>query len=110
MSLPPSRPSTGRSCPPTARAGSNPRVAHPRERCLERGKSAARRGALLGQERERERERCVSAADASTNGPVQARKDSRHVRPPRKHVKTTPHVAIRLPLPTSPDKRLKPVL
>ena len=59
--------------------------------------------------RERERERCVSAADASTYGRVLAHADPPHVCPQRKQAKTTPHVAIRLPLPTSPDKRLKPV-
>jgi hypothetical protein len=51
---------------------------------------AVRPAALAGQERERERERCVSAADASTNGRVQARSNPRHVCPQRTHAKTAP--------------------
>jgi hypothetical protein len=45
--------------------------------------------------RERERERCVSAADASTYGTETARGDPWHVCPQLTHAKTTPHVLIR---------------
>ena len=40
--------------------------------------------------RERERERCISNADASTYGPVRPRGDSRHMCPARTHAKTAP--------------------
>jgi hypothetical protein len=63
--------------------------------------------------RERERERCVSSADASTYGPEWARCDPWHVCPQLTHAKTTPHHAIRLsPLPRSMcvlQKRLKSI-
>ncbi len=45
--------------------------------------------------RERERERCVSAADASTYSAEWARDDPWHVCPQLTHAKTTPHVLIR---------------
>jgi hypothetical protein len=41
--------------------------------------------------RERERERCVSAADTSTYGPMRARGDTHHTCPQRTHAKTIPH-------------------
>ena len=47
-------------------------------------------------ERERERERCISSAEASTYGPVRARGDPWHVCPQLTHAKTTPHHAIRV--------------
>src|SRR4029077_15429500 len=51
---------------------------------------------LLDQERrwrkrERERERCISAADASTYGPKRARGNPPHVCPGRTHAKAAPH-------------------
>jgi hypothetical protein len=50
--------------------------------------------------RERERERCVSSADASTYGPYWPRGDSRHVCPARTHAKTAPSPKrFRFPLP-----------
>jgi hypothetical protein len=69
--------------------------------------------------RERERERCVSAADASTYGPMRARNDPRHICPRRTHVKqslfmrsgTSPrcHSSAKA-LETSPEDRPKPDL
>jgi len=59
--------------------------------------------------RERERERCVSAADASTYGTLWAHNDSRHVCPRKTHAKTTPlHAVQPSPYYVSPVKRLKP--
>ena len=63
---------------PSPRRGREPAMI----RCLDQGR--------YWDKRERERERCVSAADASTNGPVQARSNPRHVCPQRTHAKTTP--------------------
>ena len=70
-----------------------PRKGHPND-------SASGENQLLDEgrcwgKRERERERCVSAADASTYGTQRARGDSRHVCPQLTHVKTTPLHAIR---------------
>ena len=41
-------------------------------------------------QRERERERCVSDADASRYEPLRARTDPHHICPHRTHAKTTP--------------------
>jgi hypothetical protein len=67
----------------------------PPTRAPERPVRAKRRGAgfspLSGAERERERERCVSDADASSYGPALGAIDPRHECPQRTHAKTTPH-------------------
>src|SRR4029077_11965150 len=77
------------------RAGANRNTrrhhaAPPTRRLRTQRDPAARPEALLGQERERERERCVSAADASTYGPKRARSNPQHVCPKRTHAKTAP--------------------
>jgi hypothetical protein len=68
--------------------------------------SAVRPGVLQGQERERERERCVSAADASTYGRTRVRNDPLHICPQRTHAKTTPHHLDTDPSPKGPCKTL----
>jgi hypothetical protein len=66
------------------------------------GNSGVRPGALDGAERERERERCVSDADASSYGPFRARNDPQHICPKRTHANTTPHHPDPVPLPYVP--------
>jgi hypothetical protein len=82
-------------------------VSYPAKRPEKRDDAALRPGVLPGQERERERERCVSAADASTYGPIRARVDPWHVCPQLTHANTTiPHHATRSLSPNNPYKRL----
>jgi hypothetical protein len=58
--------------------------------------------------RERERERCVSAADASTYGPYWARGNPWHVCPHRTHAKTAPSPkTIQVPLRKEPSIALQ---
>src|ERR1700691_5029705 len=92
-------PALGRQTPSCAWRGSfeqeakrgEPRLARRPEHRLD---GAVRREVLLGQERERERERCISSAEASTYGAEMARGDPWHVCPQLTHAKTTPHHAI----------------
>src|SRR5580692_10392510 len=67
--------------------------------------AGARSGALDGAERERERERCVSDADASSYGPFRARNDPHHTCPHRTHANTTPHHLRPGPSPLHPLQR-----
>src|ERR1700742_3340373 len=55
-----------------------------------------------GVERERERERCVSEADASSYGTPRAHNDPPHICPVWTHAKTTPLHAVRPLSPYSP--------
>src|SRR5580692_7347963 len=66
------------------------------------GKAGVRPAVLDGAERERERERCVSDADASSYGTITARNDPHHTCPYRTHANTTPHHPDPVPLPYFP--------
>jgi hypothetical protein len=67
-----------------------PRKTLPAMRAENPGNAGARSVLLSGAERERERERCVSDADASSYGPSLGAIDPRHACPQRTHAKTTP--------------------
>src|SRR5580692_565340 len=69
------------------------------------GNAGVRPEVLDGAERERERERCVSDADASSYGPFRARNDPQHICPERTHANTTPHHLTRSLSTTSPAAR-----
>ena len=74
------------------------------------GRDPALRPAVSAEQRERERERCVSDADASSYGPLRARNDPQHRCPYRTHANTTPHHHDQALSPTIPCyKRLKPI-
>src|SRR5580692_9212177 len=66
------------------------------------GKAGVRPAVLDGAERERERERCVSDADASSYGTITARNHSPHTCPERTHANTTSHHPDPVPLPYFP--------